>query len=193
MRPAPAAPPPPARVTWYKAAYVHFGGILSPYGAGSANLSGNDESFIEKFSGGFRLSGYWAMSTRLQLGAYFNYIKGKIEDNASGYESDFEQIGVGASIKAGGLVSDRVWLGFVGDLGYYDLSFDRAPDSYKGIEISPQFHVDVLAVGAGEFKMGFFASLGPSIVPYAKASFPNGDIRIWLIAIQLRFGLTFGA
>jgi hypothetical protein len=198
-----AAPPPPTeappspdntveRPSWFKWGYGHIGGILSPYGAGLLSLYEGNPDLTSKFSGGIHLSGYWAVSTNFQLGAYFNFVKGRIEFGGGG-ENDVEHIGTGVSVKSGGRVGNRVWLGGVADLGFYKLSFDGVNESFsvEGIEISPRFHMDVLIVRAGEFKMGFFATVGPSMVMLTTIQ-GNKDY-IWLITIQLRLGLTFGA
>ncbi len=179
--------------------YGQIGGILCPprvWGSISFDNVNDNLDLTSKFAGGIHLSGYWILNKNVHLGAYFNYVKGTGEIEKVG-TTDVEHFGVGASVKAGGMVSDRIWLGLVGDFGYYALSVDKTNDTYDGFEISPRFHMDVFAFGAGEFKMGFFASVGPSFVPYIKGTFGafgfNSDFKAWLITIQIRFGLTFGA
>ncbi len=181
--------------------YGHIGGILCPHGWGSISFDNVNDNLdlTSKFAGGIHLSGYWILNKNLHLGAYFNYVKGtgEIEGTVASVHfsqgTDLEHFGVGASVKAGGMVSNRIWLGLVGDFGYYALAVDKTDDTYDGFEISPRFHMDVFAFGAGEFKMGFFASIGPSFVPYFKGTILGTDFKAWLITIQIRFGLTFGA
>jgi hypothetical protein len=41
--------------------------------------------------------------------------------------------------------------------------------------------------------MGFFASFGPSVVPYAAASVGGADIRSYIIYLTMQLGVTFGS
>jgi hypothetical protein len=64
-------------------------------------------------------------------------------------------------------------------------------DNWYGAEISPRIHLDVLALDGG-FKMGFFASLGPSVVPYVAGHVSGLDGHAYFIYLTMQLGLTFG-
>jgi hypothetical protein len=163
---------------------------LGFHGWGSSHLSsgGSSKDFTlkGKFLGGVNLSGYYVSSPSVQIGGYFNFGNGKINDG------DTDQYSLGLSLKVGSRVAERVWLGFAGDLGFYALDFSLSKAWY-GVEIAPRIHLDVLGLDAGGFKMGFFASFGPSVVPYAAASANGGDGRLYLIYLTMQLGVTFGS
>jgi hypothetical protein len=196
---------------WYQTGYAHIGGILGFHGWGSAHASGHDSTLKGEFLGGVNLSGYYVTSPSLHIGGYFHYGSGKIGG------ADTDQYSVGLSLKAGNRVAERVWVGFVGDLGFYALSHS-GPGNWYGVELSPRIHLDVLGLDAGGIKMGFYASLGPSVVPYATFSggggggtpvctyLPNppyyscsggggsgGDGRAYIIYLTMQLGVTFGS
>ena len=41
--------------------------------------------------------------------------------------------------------------------------------------------------------MGFFASVGPSVVPYMAGSVGGVDGRLYLIYLTMQLGVTFGS
>lgn len=113
----------------------------------------------------------------------------------SGYgeqKQSFDHLSVGFSLKAGSRIHERVWLGLVGDLGFYSLS-SSGMDTFYGVEVSPRLHLDVLGLNANGFKLGPFASLGPTVVPYAAMSESSVDYSAWLVYITLCLGATFGS
>jgi hypothetical protein len=179
-----------AGAPWFQSGYVHVGGILGFHGWGSSHASmgsfSSDTTLKGKFLGGVSLSAYYVSSPGVQIGGYFNFGNGKINDG------DTDQYSLGLSLKAGSRVAERVWLGFAGDLGFYALDSSLSKAWY-GVEISPRIHLDVLGLDAGGFKMGFFASFGPSVVPYAAGSVGGADVRSYLIYLTMRLGVTFGS
>jgi hypothetical protein len=146
----------------------------------------SDTTLKGKFLGGVSLSAYYVSSPSVQIGGYLHYGNGKINDG------DTDQYSFGLSLKAGSRVAERVWLGFAGDLGFYALDSSHSKAWY-GVEISPRIHLDVLGLDAGGFKMGFFASFGPSVVPYAAASTNGADVRSYIIYLTMQLGVTFGS
>jgi len=176
-----------AGAPWFQSGYVHVGGSLGFHGWGSAYGShGGDFTLKGKFLGGVNLSAYYVSSPSVQIGGYFHFGNGKINDG------DTDQYSLGLSLKAGSRVAERVWLGFAGDLGFYALDFSLAKAWY-GVEISPRIHLDVLGLNAGGPKLGFFASFGPSVVPYAAGSVGGADVRLYLIYLTMQLGVTFGS
>jgi hypothetical protein len=179
-----------AGAPWYQSGYVHVGGILGFHGWGSAHGSSggvsSDLTLKGKFLGGVNLSAYYVSSPSVQIGGYIHYGLGKINDGSADHYS------LGLSLKAGSRLAERVWLGFAGDLGLYALDFSHSKAWY-GVEIAPRIHLDVLGLDAGGFKMGFFASFGPSVVPYAAGSAGGGDGRLYLIYLTMQLGVTFGS
>jgi hypothetical protein len=145
------------------------------------------------------MSGYAVLTPNVHLGGYFDYTGGHLKFSHAGASltADFDHYSFGISLKAGQRMAERIWLGFVGDLGLYALDPTSGGDTWYGVEISPRIHVDVLAFDFGVPKMSFFASLGPSIVPYAEGKFyipgyVNEDASAYMIYIQMYMGVTFG-
>ena len=202
--PAPAYPPghgapaaPAATLPWYRSGYAHLGGILVFHGWGSAHQLGVDTPFDYGLLGGVSVSGYYVTSPTVHIGGYFHYGIGK---SGWGHNSYTDQYSVGLSLKAGSRVAGRVWLGLVGDLGFCILGSSDSggirDDNWYGVEISPRIHLDVLARDAGGFKMGFFASFGPSVVPYVAGNYyDNSDSahgHAYFIYLTMQLGVTFG-
>jgi hypothetical protein len=181
---------------WFQSFYLHIGGNMGFHGWGNmAPDSGSgDLDLTGKFMGGVYMAAYAVVSPAVHLGGYFNYSSGKV--GAGGGEGDLDFYSVGFSLKAGSRLAERVWLGFVGDLGFAAFSPEGTSNFY-GVEISPRIHLDILGLDAGGFKMGAFASFGPSVVPYAAGSVSSGygsstDLHLYMIYLQLRLGVTFG-
>jgi hypothetical protein len=199
--------PPADTSPWYRSGYAHLGGILGFHGWGSAKIEGTDLPVNGGFWGGVSVSGYYVTSPTVHIGGYFYYGSGKMGWRDNRYT---DQYSVGLSLKVGTMVAGRVWLGLVGDLGFCILgSSDNMEGNWYGVEISPRIHLDVLARDDDGFKMGFFASFGPSVVPYVAGSGtetvsipPNGfppysysyDMggHAYFIYLTMQLGLTFG-
>ena len=196
--PAPAAPSGP--LPWYQSGYAHIGGNLGFHGWGSLSVAGSDLTITCKFLAGVNLSGYAVTSPNVHLGGYFRYGRSKAE--IGGLGTDADHYSAGLSLKAGHRVAERVWAGLVGDVGFYAIS-PQVYGNWYGVEISPRVHMDVRGIDVGGFKLGFFASFGPSIVPYAAGtihacqpyypySCQSADGSLYLIYLQLHVGATFG-
>jgi hypothetical protein len=179
---------------WYQTGYAHIGGVLGFHGWGSSHVSGHDSTIKGEFLGGVNLSGYYVSSPSVHVGGYLRYSSGKMG-------GDSDQFSIGFSLKAGNRVAERAWLGFVGDLGLYVLDFSGT-SAWYGVELSPRIHLDVLGFDAGGLKMGFFASFGPSVVPYVAGSYKvpsyygsssSVDIRAYIIYLTMQLGVTFGS
>ena len=191
---APLAPPAPLQ--WYQSFYFHLGGLLAFHGWGNeaADSGSANRDLSGKFAGGLHLAGYAMPSPTVHVGGYFNLLSGKV--GAGGGDQDFSTYTVGLSLKAGGRLAERVWVGFVGDLGFAAICPDHGSNFY-GVEISPRIHLDILGLDAGAFKMGAFASFGPEIIPYAAGSeqvsySSSADVHLYMIYLTLRLGVTFG-
>jgi hypothetical protein len=189
---APAAPAGPLQ--WYQTFYGNLGGIFGFHGWGGESYAGQNPSVSGQFKGGISMSGYAVLTPNIHLGGYFDYTGGHLKSTVYGYSSsaDFDHYSFGVSLKAGQRMAERIWLGFVGDLGLYALDPTSGGDTWYGVQISPRIHVDVLAFDFGVPKMSFFASLGPSIVPYAEVSSGGTDASAYMIYIQMYMGVTFG-
>jgi hypothetical protein len=176
---------------WYQTFYGHFGGILGFHGWGSMSIAGQDLSVSGEFKGGIHMSGYAPLTPFVHLGGYFDYASGRTKLEHAG-ASDQDHYSLGVSLKAGQRMAERIWLGFVGDLGFYALDPTDGGSTWYGVEISPRIHLDVLGFDFGVFKMGAFASLGPSFVPYVAGSIQGYDGSAYIIYLQMRLGVTFG-
>ena len=185
---------PAGPLQWYQTFYGHIGGLLGFHGWGSMSIAGQDLTISGKFKGGLHLSAYVPISPVVHLGGYFNLGSGdmKLEENGRSMTNSVDHYSIGFSLKAGSRLAERIWLGFVGDLGLYALD-PSGSETWYGLDISPRIHLDVLGLDVGGFKMGFFASFGPSIVPYASGSISGQDGSAYLIYLQLHIGATFGA
>jgi hypothetical protein len=199
---APAGP-----LGWYDKFHGHIGGIVGFHGWGGMTLSGSGFSGGPDVAGqplgGFLLAGYVPLSPGVHLGGYFMYGTGKLKLSGSAKlggssydltgKMDADHVSAGLSLKTGRRVHERVWLGLVGDLGFYSLSREGG-DNWYGVLIAPRLHVDVLGLDTGKTKLGPFASFGPAVVPYVGGNAADGvDGRAWLVYIMLCLGLTFGS
>ena len=108
------------------------------------------------------------------------------------------QISTLLSIKTGGQVGSRVFLGCVFDLGYYQLGLDDDVTPMRGVVLFPRFQVDVMTVRAGGFKWALFAALGTEVVPHASTGMQDlgggerFDLSQWSIRPMLMVGTSFG-
>lgn len=186
---------------WYDTVYGHIALTMGFHGRGGGDIG----DISGKFKTGLLLAGYIPVSPYLHAGGYFAYSNSDLEgqyydsfgqyygsfyDHSDSKKVAFDHYSVGFSLKAGKRISERFWLGFVGDLGFYEAAFNSR--ALYGVEVSPRIHLDLLALDVGGFKMGPFASFGPSIVPYAVTRLDGQDFRVYLIYIQLLLGITFG-
>ncbi len=185
----PAAPAGPLQ--WYQGFYGHLGVILGFHGWGGMSIANTSPSLTGEFKAGVHMSGYVPLSTSLHLGGYFNYSSGDIKLENQGSGGSVDHYSLGLSLKAGQRMAERIWLGFVGDLGFYALD-PSGQDTWYGVELSPRVHLDVLALDLGGAKMGVFATFGPSIVPYVAGTSFGQDGHAYLIYLQMHFGLTVG-
>jgi hypothetical protein len=127
-------------------------------------------------------------------------------------------VGVGGSIKFGGMVGKRAWVGGGLDLGFHVTnSEDSEPlialsyggdtdddEKYLGLELLPRFCVDIFLFNLNGFKMSIPISVGAAIVPYAKWKPEDDDVEdavdddevkawIWQIEPVIMFGFAIGA
>jgi hypothetical protein len=178
---------------WYSQLYGHIGASLGFHGWGSLNMADTDITLSGQSTGGVSISLYAPLSARFHVGGYFDYSRGSILQEYGGNSGNgsFEHYSTGVSVKVGKRLTKRLWLGATGDLGLYVLSPSHA-NAWHGVEISPRVHLDVLGLDLDGFKMGLFASLGPSIVPYVAGSDGGYDGSAYLVYLQMRIGFTFG-
>jgi hypothetical protein len=154
------------------------------------------------FMGGMGLGGYYCFGEAFQLGGFFLYEVGRGELNAFGseYKADLSLLGGGISLKVGGLVGDRVWLGGQLDFGGGYSSFDRDDSTEEitasGLLLAPRFVVDVLAVDTGAFKLGIATSAGLLVVPWASVDLPSffsgATGTAWVVTPALYVGVMLG-
>lgn len=139
----------------------------------------------------FQMTGLGAFNENLHLGGFFTY---------HGMERDRSAVSFGLTAKLGGRVDDRIWLGVALDAGM--LFWVRDGESYEdywGVVVFPRFHVDVLAIqGRGDFKLGFFAAIGPHFVPYTAGTMlevdPGVDVEFsgWNATLTGLMGMSLG-
>lgn len=176
--------------------------------------------------GGIYISPRWAASPSFHIGPYFRIGKGenigvRIEDSdAFEYtDDDLEDvghlhIGVGASLKFGGLVGSRVWVGGGLDLGYHRTGIEDGepgivgidePEKYNGFELLPRFCVEIFLFNLSGFKMSIPISVGAAIVPFSKWKASDEEVEdtweddyeayvwAWQIEPVIMFGFAIGA
>jgi hypothetical protein len=92
------------------------------------------------------------------------------------------------SLKIGGRLSDRIWIG-----GVIDLGFHKA-DRRSGAHLFPRLEVDGQVTRSGRVKLGLFASFGPMLAP-GLGDFVDiySSSGASLFSLQAIAGLMFGA
>jgi len=146
---------------------------------------------------GFFAAGYWGADPLFHLGAFFHYYRahGYSEDTTrwwsyySPSHNSTHHLSTGVSLKIGGRLSDRIWIGGVIDLGVH------IADRQSGAHFFPRLEVDAQVTRSGRFKLGLFASFGPMLSPglgdYVD-DYSYGD-ESSLVSLQALVGLMFGA
>ena len=147
---------------------------------------------------GFFGAGYWGPNPLFHVGAFFHYYRahGYVENpNLPQYRygyvpaSNTPHLSTGVSLKIGGRLSDRIWIG-----GVIDLGFHKA-DQKSGVHFFPRLEVDAQVTRSGRFKLGLFASFGPMLAPglgdFVDHHNPGGEAS--LFSLQAIAGLMFGA
>jgi hypothetical protein len=126
------------------------------------------------------------MAPLFHLGAFCDFYKAKVSDQED--MANAWHVGTGVSLKIGGFLSERVWIGGVADMGVQIVM--HPSDSAKlGLELFPKFEIDSLAVQSGGVKLGFFGAFGPMFVPWMGQYAHNADSAV---ALQLLIGLMLG-
>jgi hypothetical protein len=181
--------------------------------------------------GGIYVAPRIALSESFHLGVYFRVGQGvnvgvSIEDPSGPVDGvtyhygdhDLEDIshlhlGVGGSMKFGGMIGKRAWVGCGVDLGYHFTKIETGeafivmtddPESYHGFELYPRLVVDVYLFNINGFKMSIPISLGAAIIPFSKWKAENTDVEhgwedndayvwAWQIEPVLMFGFALGA
>jgi len=173
-----------------------------------------------KPTAGFRLAGYAVPSPKFHIGGYLALRVGeakKLEsDNDTaesgdvwGSKTDILSTSLGAAMKFGGQVGERVWVGGAIDIGINFLKieefeqndeiFDQA--TLLGLELYPKICIDIIALDTGKFKLEIPISIGAIILPVAGRAIvePDDDnnqtevkVRIWNITPAITVGVAFG-
>jgi hypothetical protein len=184
--------------------------------------------------GGIYLAPRWVASPSFHLGGYFRVGKGvnmgvKIDTpDIAGIDPYYDEdemdyvghfhLGIGGSIKFGGMMGKRVWFGGGLDVGfhlsqseqseylyYLDYGANGADtdddEKYLGFELLPRFCVDIFLFN---FKMSIPLSVGAAIIPYAKwkpevdhveHAVDDDKLKAWIWQIEpvFMFGFAVGA
>jgi len=176
-QPGPVAQP-PRTDHYFRRAYGSVGALLVPHTWWGAF---NDGTADQGFQAGVHVSGLAVLSPRAHLGGYVSWHDLPQLD-------DRHLVGLGLAVKAGGMIGDRVWLGFALDFGLLILAGE--PRTLYGLQLFPRLQVEVAAVDVGGFRMAPFAAVG-------SMGMPVGDIGPdwlgWSVAAQLLFGVSFGS
>jgi hypothetical protein len=165
------------------------------------------------FSGGAYFAAYAGLDRHFQLGGFVSYaglgMSAARADSGAAFYRALNVVGLGLSVKGGGRVHRVVWLGAALDAGLSivlprNLALSEHGgglelDDWYGMFLFPRLHVDIVASGRGDAGVGFFADLGPMLVPYSEGS---GRSRIsgtelgfssWAACLQLVLGFSLGA
>jgi len=149
---------------------------------------------------GFRLAGYGAPTENFHIGGYYA-IKGGDGDaqwDAADESGDAKANSLGLTLRLGGRVAERVWLGASADLGIYLLRLDYDDSEILvGVEAYPRFVVDIMLIDNGSVRFGLVAALGVVTAPFikGKALDDNDDlyVRGWYAGPMMTIGLMIGA
>jgi hypothetical protein len=167
---------------------------------------------------GMRLAGYGVLSDAFQLGGYFSVRSGELEleddnDAAEYYsvsmedESDVTLIGLGLTLKAGGMVASRLAMGFGLDVGLSLMKVEEFEDAdldeetLLGVELFPRLCLDIIVLDTGSFKMAIPISAGAVVVPIAGRTLMEEDeddgvpeikMRSWLVGPAFTVGIALG-
>jgi hypothetical protein len=128
--------------------------------AGSGTKGGYDA-----WRPGILVAGHRAFSNRFHLGGYFAFtqIAREVSYGDEVYIFATRSYGAGVSLKVGGWIGGRAWLGFLLEQGLRVFTASRSDDGAYGTEVSPRLHLDALLARAS-VKLGLSASLGPRVV-----------------------------
>lgn len=122
--------------------------------------------------------GYWAgygvISERLHLGGYLSYAE----------DEGMKVYGLGFTLKAGGRVGRRVWLGFAGDIG------GVSEGAVKGVRIFPRLHMDIVVADTENFRLNLLGSLGTVVSP-ALVHADSKDV-FWQVEPSMMIGAALG-
>ncbi len=224
---APAASPPrpkPPRgpLSFFRSGYASVSVLFAFHGWGASveeyDGAENDSDLESDFAAGIRLAGYAAISESFHVGGAWTFLKPNIdvdpENNAiDDYDVDLALNMLSASLKFGGTLAERIWLGAVVDVGVLfakgevDNPFggDLEMKAMAGLALHPQAELDVLIVDTGAFRLAFHASLGLLVTPiagghpYDNEDFDDYvvdgddiDVRFWWLSPVLMLGLAAG-
>jgi hypothetical protein len=240
--------PKPGPITAFGKGYLEFNVMIGIGSWGQKRVKSDDpnvQTLIEDNGvdsrsagtgpyGGIYISPRWVASPNVHLGPYFRVGKGENVGVSIGapditgidpyYDEDeldnigHLHVGVGGSIKFGGMVGKRVWVGGGLDLGFHVTKSEESEavfvlyyggdtdddEKYLGFEALPRFCVDIFLFNLNGFKMSIPISVGAAIVPYARWKPEDHDVEdavdddevkawIWQIEPVLMFGFAAGA
>lgn len=178
---------------WFRG-YGSIGPVIHFQSWGKFTVESNDVDITLGVSPGVHLSGYYVINDNLHLGGYFSHLAGEVTVSVEGYEAEGD-VGLtqfGGSFKLGGQISPRIWIGYAMDLGFLIADVEGADKNLLGVSLFPRFHLDAKIVDAQGFKMGLFAALGASVIPYAGREINDQHGWIWSIGPTMALGLTLG-
>jgi hypothetical protein len=227
--PGPAAPPSPAApkavregpLSFFQTGYASVAVLFAFHGWGASveEYDGVDrDSDLESdFAAVVRLAGYAAISESFHVGGAWTFLNPDLDvdpEDVDDYDVDMAMNMLGASLKFGSALAERVWLGAAVDVGVLffkgevDNPFggDLEMKAMIGLALHPQAELDVLIVDTGSFRLAFLASLGLLAAPIAGGHpyddddfdeyVPEGDeidVRFWWLSPMLMLGLAAGA
>jgi hypothetical protein len=170
---------PPRTDHHFRRGYGSIAALLVPHTWWGSYHGGTAD---EGFDAGLHVSGFAALTQRTHLGGYLSWY-----DLHDLQLDAVHLVGLGIALKAGGVVGDRVWLGFALDIGLLILS---GPQTLYGLQLFPRFQVEVAAVDVGGFRLAPFAALGSMGMPVGDIS---RDVLGWMTVAQLLIGASFGS
>jgi hypothetical protein len=161
--------------------------LAFPGWGGMTPEGGREVELKPDFMAGMRLAGYGVLTRLIHLGGYFSFASGEFR-----VPNGFSFFNLGFSMKVGGRVGSRFWLGGVLDLGAAFWEPDYG-ETYFGFQVNPAFEFNVMVLAVNKFRLGFFSQLGASFTPFATTEFFNRTYTAWMANISLLLGVTLGA
>jgi hypothetical protein len=192
--------------------------------------------------GGLRLAGYGVLGESVHLGGFYQLLAGEASaELPSGDDEpdDFDELddfmyqfhydddgdyhdsqslemlvnALGASLRAGSRLGQRVWLGFGFDVGIAFARHEGKDHNFEseiliGFLIQPQIAMQIMLLNSGDFKMSIDASLGVSALyakgrPFEEADEDDDGLilyvirdmeeQLYMVSPTMLLGLSFGA
>lgn len=196
--------PPASTARFFEHAYFSVGGLAMFSGAGSYEISPEDDFFDDvtesgdwelELARGLHMAAYFVPSRVFHIGLFFDRLEGRVlarPDEDDNFYDSFQQMNFGVAMKVGGGVG-RAFISFALDAGVASLALTEIKAQH-GLWMQPRLQVDVMAVRDTPLKAAVYVAFGPTITVVGghTDSEESLDSLFWGVAPALQLGGTFG-